>query len=66
MGEGCGGGDVTVVMKGLHSHEHTCQCTQVDTWPMLVADAGKKRLASKHEFARRVSVTRARNDPLVS
>ena len=31
---GLGGEDVTVVMKGLHAHEHTCQCTQVDAWPM--------------------------------
>ena len=47
-GGGCGGGgeDVTVVTKGLRAHEHTCQCTQVDAWPMLVADAGKKRLES--------------------
>ena len=62
--------DVAVVVKGLHAHGQTCQCTQVDAWPMLVANAGKKRLEnhhvnhSKHEFARRVSVTRgARKRP---
>ena len=53
-----------VVMKGLHAHEHTRQRAQVDAWPMLVAKAGKMCLEShhadpsKHEFARRVSVTR--------
>ena len=41
-GGGGGGEDVTVVTKGLCAHEHACQCTQVDAWPMLVA--GKKRL----------------------
>ena len=45
-GGGGGGEDVTVVTKGLRAHEHTCQRTQVDAWPMLVADAGKKRLES--------------------
>ena len=52
-------------MKGLHAHEHTCQRTQLDdAWLMLVANAGNKRLEShhvnhsKHDFARRVSVTR--------
>ena len=42
-GVGGGGGRGENV---THAHKHTCQCTQVDAWPMLVADAGKKRLES--------------------
>ena len=55
---------------GACTHTNTCQRTQIDAWPMLVADAGKKCLEShhihpsKHAFARRVCVTRgARKRP---
>ena len=71
-GGGGGGEDVTVVMKGLHAHEHTRQGTQADAWPMSqcwlqMLAKGVWRATnvhpSKHEFARRVSVTRARKRP---
>ena len=52
---GGGRGHVTVVMKCLQVHEHTCQCTQVDAWRMLVADAGKKGLRAT------VSITASMN-----
>ena len=43
--KGLGGGvgersvEHVAVVKGLHAHQH--ECTQVDAWPMCVANAGK-------------------------
>ena len=66
-GWGRGGGERRMLPS---LHEHTCQCTQADAWPRLVADAAKKNVwratnvhPCKPELARRVSVTRARKRP---
>ena len=53
---GWGGGNATVVVKDLHAHEHTCQCTQADAWPMMVSNARKKRLESHHVYPILVSL----------
>ena len=60
LGEGgaWGGGCYRRYERLARTRTHTCQCTQVDAWSMLVADAGKKWRASyvhpsKHEFARK-------------
>ena len=53
MGEGGGGGGVghvTVVIKGLQAactHTNTHECTQVDAWPMLVANAATMSIPAK-------------------
>ena len=58
-GGGWGGGRNLHCYESLHAHEHTCQCTQLAKSVWRATNVHP----SKHEFARRVCVTRARNRP---
>ena len=71
-GRGWGGGCHRRCERFARTRTHTCQCTQIDAWPMSqcwlqMLAKGVWRVtnvhSSKHESARRASVTRARKRP---